>query len=289
MSEVEYLARNNVTATHTGDTDEYLRFCEYLEQTSAITLGSNKAYLVQNRLRPILESHGVGSLTDALKKLNSGQDPKLKLEIIDAMTTNETSWFRDQYPFEYLRDELLPKLTGKKLTAPRIWSAACSYGHEAYSISMTVDEYMFKNPGCFPGDVQIVGTDISSKVLKSANAAEFDRLSIARGLSEERKKKYFTQMGEETFKLNEKVKSRVRFQSLNLLESYATLGKFDIIFCRNVLIYFSNENKAAIMDKFAKSLHHDGVLILGASESISNYSDAFEMVRCPRGVVYRHF
>lgn len=289
MSQAQRLSSNNMTPDSARDTDEYLAFCDYLEESSGITLGSNKAYLVKNRLRPIFKAHNVETLAEALRKIKSGSDAKLKLEIIDAMTTNETSWFRDQYPFEYLHDELLPNLVGNRMKTPRIWSAACSYGHEAYSISMVVEEFMMKNPGSFPGGIQIVGTDISSRVLKSAKAAEFDRLSIARGLSEERKKKYFTQTTNETYKLNEKIKNKVRFQSLNLLESYASLGKFDIIFCRNVLIYFSNENKAAIMDKFAQSLQPDGVLILGASESLSNYSKAFDMVKCPRGVVYRHF
>lgn len=271
------------------DTDEYLAFCNYLEETSGITLGANKGYLVKNRLRPILTAHGVETLADAMRKIKRGADPKLNLEIIDAMTTNETSWFRDQYPFEYLHDELLPNLKGKRMATPKIWSAACSHGHEAYSISMVIDEYMTKNPGAFPTDLQIVGTDISSRVIKSASAAEYDRLSIARGLSEERKKKYFTKIDGDKYQLMNKVKKRVRFQYLNLLESYASLGKFDIIFCRNVLIYFSNENKTAIMEKFAKALNHDGVLILGASETVSNYSKAFEMVKCKRGVVYRHF
>jgi len=290
LPEAQFLSTsNNVTNTSGQGTSEYLAFCDYLETLSGITLGTNKAYLVKNRLRPILEAHGVETLTDVIKKIQSGDDLLLKLEIIDAMTTNETSWFRDQYPFDYLYDELLPKLTGKRMMTPRIWSAACSYGHETYSISMIVDEFMMKNPGCFPMGIQIVGTDISSKVLKSAAIADYDRLSIARGLSEERKEKYFTKTANDTYTLNENIKNKVRFQYLNLLESYISLSKFDIIFCRNVLIYFSNENKTEIMNKFAQSLHHDGVLVLGASETVCNYSKIFEMVKCPRGVVYRHF
>jgi chemotaxis protein methyltransferase CheR len=289
LSKAQLLSPSNVTITAQQESSEYLAFCDYLEKSSGITLGTNKAYLVKNRLRPILEAHGVETLADAMIKIQMGNDPKLNLEIIDAMTTNETSWFRDQYPFEYLYDELLPALKGKRMSTPKIWSAACSHGHEAYSISMTIEEYMARNPGCFPADIQIIGTDISSKVIKSASAAEYDRLSIARGLSEERKKKFFTSAQNETYQLIDKVKKRVRFQYLNLLESYVSLGKFDIIFCRNVLIYFSNENKTAIMEKFAKSLNHDGVLILGASETVSNYSKAFEMIKCKRGVVYRHF
>jgi chemotaxis protein methyltransferase CheR len=289
LPEAQFQASSSrMVNTSQQDTNEYLAFCDYLEKSSGITLGNNKAYLVKNRLRPILEAHAVENLTEAMKKIQSGNDPKLKLEIIDAMTTNETSWFRDQYPFEYLHDELLPKLTGNRMSTPRIWSAASSYGHEAYSISMIVEEFMMKNPGCFPAGVQIIGTDISSRVVKSATAAEYDQLSMARGLSEERKKKYFHQTADGMYKLNDRIKSRVRFQYLNLLESYATLGKFDIIFCRNVLIYFSNENKTAIMNKFAQSLHDDGILILGASETVTNHSKAFEMVKCPRGIVYRH-
>ncbi len=288
MQEAQFQSRaTKVSSTPQQDMTEYLAFCDYLEKSSGITLGENKAYLVKNRLRPILEEHNVESLSEATNLIKSGRDPKLKLEIIDAMTTNETSWFRDQYPFEYLHDVLLPKLTGNRMSTPRIWSAACSYGHEAYSISMIIEEFMMRNPGCFPGGIQIIGTDISSRVVKSATAAEYDYLSMSRGLSEERKKKYFTKSENEIYKLNDKIKCRTRFQNLNLLESYATLGKFDIIFCRNVLIYFSSENKAEIMNKFAKSMHSDGVLILGASETVTNHSNAFEMVKCPRGVVYK--
>lgn len=282
------LNSNSVAKASQQETNEYLAFCDYLEKTSGITLGANKAYLVKNRLRPILAAHHVNSLTEATELIKSGRDAKLKLEIIDAMTTNETSWFRDQYPFQYLYDELLPRLTGNRMSTPRIWSAACSYGHEAYSISMMIEEFMMKNPGCFPGGIQIIGTDISTRVVKSATEAEFDYLSISRGLSEERKKMYFTKTENDTYKLNEKIKSRVRFQRLNLLESYATLGKFDIIFCRNVLIYFSAENKAEIMNKFSQSLQKEGVLVLGASETVTNHSTAFELVKCPRGVVYKH-
>lgn len=275
---------NKAAAAPQQDTVEYLEFCDYLEKSSGITLGKNKAYLVKNRLRPILEDHNVENLADAVKIIQSGRDAKLKLEIIDAMTTNETSWFRDQYPFEYLYDVLLPKLMEKRMSTPRIWSAACSYGHEAYSISMVIEEFIAKNPGSFPNGIQIIGTDISSRVVKSAAKAEFDYLSISRGLSETRKKKYFTKTSDEIYKLNENIKKRTRFQNLNLLDSYAILGKFDIIFCRNVLIYFSNENKTEIMNKFSKSIVDDGVLILGASET--NYSDAFQMLKCPRGIVY---
>lgn len=267
---------------------EYSAFCEYLEQSTGITLGSNKAYLVTNRLSSILKTYGITTLAEAMRRLQQGNEQRLKLDIIDAMTTNETSWFRDEYPFEYLQETLLPQLAGKRMATPRIWSAACSYGHEAYSMSIAIEEFMLRNPGAFPSGVQIIATDISSRVLKGAATGEFDRLSISRGLSEQRKQQYFTSTSDDTYRIADRIKNRVRFQYLNLLDSYATLGKFDIIFCRNVLIYFSNENKSRIMDKFAQSLNPQGTLVLGASETVTNYSDAFEMVKCPRGIVYRH-
>ncbi len=267
---------------------EYSAFCEYLERSTGITLGANKAYLVTNRLSSILKTYGINSLAEAMQRMQQGNDSRLKLEIVDAMTTNETSWFRDQYPFEYLNDALLPQLTGKRMNIPKIWSAACSYGHEAYSMSMIIDEYELKNPGVFPMGVQIVATDISNRVLQSAQTGEYDRLSMSRGLPMDRMQKYFTLTGDDTYKISDKIRKRVRFQYLNLLDSYATLGKFDIIFCRNVLIYFSNENKSLIMNKFAQALNEGGILVLGASETVTNYSEAFEMIKCPRGVVYRH-
>ncbi len=279
---------NSVAINYSHDNLQYLAFCDYLEESTGITLGANKSYLVSNRLGAILKQHGLSSLSEALQKLQQGNSLQLKLDIIDAMTTNETSWFRDEYPFEYLQSTLLPQLSGKRMTIPRIWSAACSYGHEAYSVSIAIEEYLQKNPGALPGGIQIVATDISTRVLKSAAAAQFDRLSMSRGLSDERKQRYFTETADDTYQLSDKIKNRVRFLNLNLLESYAMLGKFDIIFCRNVLIYFSNDNKSRIMDKFAGAINPGGTLILGASETVTNYSKAFEMVKCPRGVVYRH-
>ncbi|MEE8320252.1 MAG: protein-glutamate O-methyltransferase CheR, partial [Gammaproteobacteria bacterium] len=186
----------------------------------------------------------------------------------------------------YLKDVLLPALSGPKMTTPRIWSAASSYGHEPYSISIVVEEYLEKNPGSMPGGLQILGTDISTKVLKQAEDAEYDILGLSRGLSEERKKKYFIKTSD-GMEVRDKVRLRVSFQALNLLQSFSGLGKFDVIFCRNVLIYFSNKNKTHILDRMAECLYPGGHLFLGASEPIANYSKRFELVSWPRGVIYR--
>ncbi len=264
---------------------DYEIFCKYLEESCGITLGDNKSYLVNSRLRTIKEHYGFNSLLELVNGIKSGQHRDLKVEVVDAMTTNETSWFRDNYPFEILKTEIFSELN-TKLHTPKIWSAACSYGHEPYSISITFQEYIDKNPGQFSKGIEIVGTDISRRALTDAREGHYDDLGLSRGLSNERKQKFFTQT-EEGMRVNDKIKQRVRFQEFNLLNSYSLLGQFDVIFCRNVLIYFSNENKSLILNKMAKSIRPNGCLFLGASEPIVNYCDDFEMVSANNMVYYR--
>ncbi|MDX1519235.1 MAG: protein-glutamate O-methyltransferase CheR, partial [Gammaproteobacteria bacterium] len=211
---------------------------------------------------------------------------KLNVRVINAMTTNETSWFRDEYPFDCLKEEIFPQLFRSGVQAPRIWSAACSYGHEPFSLSITVEEFLEKNPGSFPGGVEIVGTDISTQALEYAREAQYDDLNLSRGLSGERRNKYFTREGESSHVID-RIRQRVKFFELNLLKSIYLFGKFDIVFCRNVLIYFSNENKSDILSKIETAMKPDAWLFLGASEPMMNYSDAFRMVKFPRGVAYQ--
>ena len=264
---------------------EYSSFCKYLEELCGITLGSNKSYLINSRLKPVMEEFGLNNVTEIINGLKNNHIRDLRLKVIDAMTTNETSWFRDTYPFDILKDELLPGLTkqGNKL---RIWSAACSYGHEPYSLSIAIQEYLDRNPGQFNAGIEIVGTDISRRVLDEARDARYEELNLSRGLSSERRKRFFTE-SDGGASLNNTIKNRVRFQELNLLESYALLGRFEIVLCRNVLIYFSNENKSRILHKIAALMPKDGILFLGASEPIVNYSDDFEMISKSRGVFYQ--
>lgn len=268
------------------DSLDYKMFCQFLEEVCGITLGDNKAYLINSRLRQIKEEYKFNSLTEIVNAIKKGGYQRLKLQVVDAMTTNETSWFRDNYPFEVLKEEVLPELAKSITTKPRIWSAACSYGHEPYSISIAIQEYLERNPGQFSQDIEIVGTDISTKALEQARSGDYDNLNLTRGLSPERKKKYFVKT-EKGMKVMDKLRNRTRFQEFNLMQNYSILGRFDIIFCRNVLIYFSNENKSKILEKIAALMQPQACLFLGASEPIVNYSDAFEMVIRGRGVAYR--
>jgi len=265
--------------------NEYDIFRHYLEDACGIVLGENKHYLVTSRLKRVTEEFSFPTLSDMMSTLVKGNDRHLREKVIDAMTTNETMWFRDVYPFEILKKELIPELAKNK--APiKIWSAASSTGQEAYSISMTTTEFQQSNPGVLSSNVEIVGTDISQTVVNKAKLGRYDELSVVRGLSPERRDKFFSKKDDQ-WAINADIMRRTRFTELNLLNNYSLLGKFDIIFCRNVLIYFSSEMKKDILERMAEILKPGGTLILGGSESPTGYTKKFAMVRYPDGVVYR--
>ncbi|SEQ11714.1 chemotaxis protein methyltransferase CheR [Ectothiorhodospira magna] len=269
------------------ESQDYEDFRLFLEKSCGLVLGENKHYLVNSRLSRLMNEFAVSSVSELLRQLKLGRNPGLRERVIEAMTTNETYWFRDVFPFEILKQRIYPELAKEKGPgyAPRIWSAACSSGQEAYSISMGFSEYQQSRPGNLR-DVQIIGTDISGAVLKEAREASYDSLAVARGLSLERRNRFFVQKGER-WALRPEIKARASFREFNLMDSYALLGRFDVVFCRNVLIYFSVDSKKLILKRIAQTLNPGGYLFLGASESMANYSDAFEMVRCNPGVVYR--
>jgi len=228
----------------------------------------------------------VESLSQLVSKTLSPHERQLRAAVVDAMTTNETLWFRDQYPFELLKTKLFPEL--KDVRRPlKIWSAASSSGQEPYSIAMSVAEFQSKNPGVLKMGAQIIGTDISNTMLDMCKNAEYDSLALARGLSMERRQKFFKDSGNGMAQVVDPIRKMVSFRHLNLLDSYALMGKFDIIFCRNVLIYFSPEVKAKIISQFAQALNPKGYLFLGASESMAGLSDSFDMVRCNPGIIYQ--
>ncbi len=263
--------------------EEYKNFQIFLEKACGIVLGENKHYLVSSRLNALMKENAIASLQALVDTLNRSMGSALRTKVIEAMTTNETLWFRDTYPFQVLSQVIFEDYKQQKKNSIRLWSAACSSGQEPYSISMTTDEYSKKNPGF---KVDIVATDISQEILNAAKLAKYDALALARGLSEERKRQYFSPLGDQ-WQVNANIRSRVSFREINLLQSYASLGKFDAIFCRNVLIYFSSESKSDILNRMADALNPRGFLMLGASESITQYCDRFEMVRASTGVVYR--
>jgi len=274
-------------STTTIDKQDYESFRRFLENACGIVLGDNKHYLVTSRLNRLAEELSFSSLKEMLFALNKDNNKTLSERVVDAMTTNETSWFRDTYPFEMLKQTILPELTKSRPASLRIWSAASSTGQESYSISMTLNEFQLANPGAMPARVEIIGTDISASVVKVARDAKYDELSISRGLSAERRERFFTDNNDGGWTLKPDISNRASFTILNLLNSYALLGRFDIIFCRNVLIYFSSDSKKDILERMALLLNPGGYLFLGGSESPTGYTHAYEMVRLPEGVVYR--
>ncbi|ACE83898.1 CheR family methyltransferase [Cellvibrio japonicus] len=272
------------------DPGEFDQFRQFLEDACGISLGDNKQYLVTNRIRRILEENNLHSFGELVKVLKQGFNRKLREQVIDCMTTNETFWFRDIYPYEYLRNTLLPQLMvpNNRMFGPiRIWSAACSSGQEPYSISMMVEEYKRLQMGNLSRPVQVIATDLSSTVLEQARKGEYDRLSVIRGLTEDRLDRYFDKLSDNTWRVKSAIKERIEFRPMNLMDSYAVLGKFDIVFCRNVLIYFNAELKRQILQKIHASLRPGGILFLGSSEGLAGVADLFEMVRCEPGIVYR--
>ncbi|BCO18119.1 protein-glutamate O-methyltransferase CheR [Alteromonas sp. McT4-15] len=266
--------------------ESYLKFRDFLEKQCGIVLGDNKQYLVRSRLASLLYKHKYESADELIDVVVRGFDRTLLQGVIDAMTTNETLWFRDNYPFDLLIKDLLPKLASKNQKI-RIWSAACSSGQEPYSIAMSVLEFQRQRPGALRAGVEIVATDLSSEMLKKCEQGIYDELSLARGLSAQRRDTFFEQHETGLMQVKPEVRRMVSFRSLNLLSSYAGLGRFDIVFCRNVLIYFSPQVKQRILQQIAGQLQSDGVLFLGASESISAASDIYSMVKCHPGLYYQ--
>ncbi|TDQ36851.1 CheR family methyltransferase [Thiopseudomonas denitrificans] len=263
-------------------------FRDYLEKQSGILLGDNKQYLVTSRLRKIMENERLQSLAELVRRMQSQPRSGLYQQVIDAMMTNETLWFRDGYPFEVMRTRVLPELVQKYPNQRlRIWSAASSSGQEPYSLSMLLDEYERANPGQLRAGVQIVATDLSASMLDVCKGGEYDALSMGRGLSVERQQRYFEKLEGGRWRLKLPVRQRVDFRQLNLLESYALLGKFDVVFCRNVLIYFSADVKKDILRRIHATLKPGGYLFLGASEALNGLPELYSMVQCSPGIIYQ--
>lgn len=270
--------------------DDYQVFQTFLQKACGIVLGDHKQYLVSNRVRTILQELRIDTLAQLVDLIERGTIRGLKERVIDAMTTNETFWFRDGFPFEALQQIILPKLLiEERKPGLRIWSAACSSGQEPYSISMIIEEFKAAHPAVLRSEAVIMATDISSKVLNLARDAVYDKLTINRGLSAQRRSIFFEECAAGLFRLRSSVVKRVDFRTLNLLDNFAALGSFDIIFCRNVLIYFSAELKCDILRRMSKSLAPGGILILGASESMpAAMGDTYESERIGGGAtVYR--
>lgn len=267
---------------------DFEQFRTFLEKACGILLGSNKQYLVSSRLNKLMEQNGIKTLGELVQRMQGLPRSGLREQVVDAMTTNETLWFRDAYPFEVLKNRVLPELLkANPAQRLRIWSAASSSGQEPYSLSMSIDEFERSNLGQLRAGVQIVATDLSSSMLLACKSAEYDSLAIGRGLSQERLQRYFDPKEGGRWAVKPAIRSRVEFRALNLLDSYASLGKFDIVFCRNVLIYFSAEVKRDILLRIHSTLKPGGYLFLGASEALNGLPEHYQMVQCSPGIIYK--
>lgn len=257
---------------------EYERFRQLLESKSGILLGDNKQYLVTSRLSNFIQDNGIDSFTSLLGEIVRPSGNQLLQKVIDQMTTNETLWYRDSYPFEYAKVSIFPQLVKKGRF--RIWSAACSSGQEPYSLAMLLNEH-------FPSaSTELIATDLSSKVLAQAKQGLYQEIELKRGLPQDKLNRYFDKVEDARWQINNTIRRTIRFQSLNLLNSNWGLGKFDVIFCRNVLIYFSQENKTKVLNGLIDSLNPGGYLFLGASESLTKDCTQLKMLRCNPGLVY---
>ena len=263
----------------------YANFTSFLTRECGIVLGDAKQYLVRSRLLPIMNEYAFASVDETIQAVVSKRNLALTKAAIEAMTTNETLWFRDKYPFEILSNILLPTLA-KTHNRLSIWSAACSSGQEPYSIAISLLEFKKAYPRAFPGGVSIVGTDLSLKVIEHAKLAVYEELAIKRGLPDDFKNRYFEQQQNSHYKLKDEVKRLVTFKQLNLVTQKNKYEKADIVFCRNVLIYFDNAEKTAILQNISASLQKGGTLLLGASESLAGAQSDYEMIKSPSGLYY---
>ncbi len=274
----------------TIDFAEFKLMRDYIEKYCGITIRQEKIYLLETRLTSLMVESGCSNFRQFHTKAVSDTTGKLRDKIIDAMTTNETLWFRDTSPFVIL-DEVLVKRFCEQIKSGEkskmvIWCAASSTGQEPYSIAMTIYEHIRTHPGVSADHFEIIATDISPTVLYIAMAGRYDGFAISRGLGETMLNRYFIQDGK-VWIVKDEIKRMVQFKKLNLQDSFSPIGKPDIIFCRNVLIYFSDEFKKDILRRMAAMLRPHGHLFLGASESLINYSAEYEMLSHTRGLYYR--
>ncbi len=254
---------------------------EFLKARSGLVLTPDKGYLVENRLLPVARRHGIDTIDSLIKRLKENPDHSFAVEITEAMTTNESLFFRDESPFEIFSEKILPegikrRSSNKKF---RIWCAACSTGQEPYSLSMLISD---KKNKLSSWQYEILATDISHDILERAQKGSFSQLETQRGLPIERLLKHFTQDGDNWI-LNKDIIDMVKFKYFNLLDDVKSLGRFDLVFCRNVLIYFDVETKKQVLENIASILEPDGVVFLGGSESTHGICDGFVPVSGSRG------
>ena len=258
---------------------DYLR--KLLRERSGLVLSADKQYLVESRLTPLVRKAGVASLSELVAKLKVNNE-RLVVDVVEAMTTNESFFYRDKVPFDHFREAIMPSLIAARAKERRIrvWCAAASTGQEPYSLAMCLNEMKEKIAGW---RIEILGTDLSTEVLEKAKAGVYSQFEVQRGLPIQMLVKHFVQTGD-TWQISPEIRAMVQYRPLNLLADFSQLGKFDVVFCRNVLIYFDQETKIGVLNRIAKLLEPDGFLSLGAAETVVGLTDAFKPMADRRGL-----
>jgi len=262
---------------------EYLR--KLLKERSGLVLAPEKQYLIESRLMPVARRAGCASITELVRRLREPDTERLKTEITETMTINESFFFRDKVPFDRFRDTILPALLASRASSRRlrIWCAAASTGQEPYSLAMVVKSIQEKLTGWH---IDIIATDISSDVLEKARAGIYSQFEVQRGLPIQMLMQHFEQVGEQ-WRLSEAIRKMVQFRHLNLLSDFAALGTFDVVFCRNVLIYFDQPTKVGVLERIHRQVARDGFLLMGAAETVVGLTNLFIPIPEKRGLYTR--
>ena len=259
---------------------DYLR--RLLKERSGLVLAADKQYLVESRLLPVARRAGLAGLGDLVQKLKGPQAEPLVVEVVEAMTTNESFFFRDKIPFEHFRASIMPALLAARAVQRRIriWCAAASTGQEPYSLAMALKEMAGSTAGW---RIEIVATDLSNEVLEKARAGIYSQFEVQRGLPIQLLVKYFSQIGD-TWQIAPDIRAMVQYRALNLLADFSHLGTFDLVFCRNVLIYFDQATKTAVLDRISRITDRGGYLVLGAAETVVGLTESFKPLADRRGL-----
>jgi len=265
--------------------DDFQFLAKLVKDRSGLVLTQDKAYLLESRLMPVARKRGMKGLEDLVSSLKTRMDNALADEITEAMTTNESFFFRDIKPFDIFRDTILPNLLKTRASKKsfRIWCAAASSGQEPYSIAMVLKEAAAQLAGW---RYEIIGTDISREMLEKAKAGLYSQFEVQRGLPVQHLVKYFKKR-DDLWQIDSSLRGVVQYKEFNLLDDMSSLGTFDVVFCRNVLIYFDQQTKGVVLEKIAKQMSNDGVLYLGGAETVLGISEAFKPVPGLRGIYSR--
>ncbi len=264
---------------------DYAYLSKLLNERSGLQLAGDKQYLIESRLLPVARQHNCGSIGDLVSKLKSFAEEPLRQRVTEAMTINESFFFRDKIPFERFQDTILPYMLKARASSRRlrIWCAAASTGQEPYSLAMVLRQKAAEVAGW---KIDIVATDISSEVLEKARSGLYTQFEVQRGLPIQLLLKFFKQEGDQ-WQVSKELRDMVQFRQHNLLDEFSSLGQFDVIFCRNVLIYFDGKTKEDVLTRISRSLAPDGHLMLGAAETVVGFTNLFMPMPDKRGLYVR--